>query len=64
MNVIYNPSSQEVEWIPTLLCTQSTTSDVGVPGVNISATPIAFNSSMSDSGMIPPPKTTMSDAPA
>jgi hypothetical protein len=35
---------------------------VGVPGVKILATPIRYRSSMSASGMMPPPNTTMSVA--
>lgn len=39
-------------------------SAVGAPGVKMPYTPISFSSAMSSAGMIPPPKTTMSEASA
>src|SRR5205823_6935089 len=42
---------------------QSTIPWRGAPGVKISATPRFLSSSMSSSGMMPPPNTTMSPAP-
>ena len=44
----------------TFARTHSTISVVVAPGVNTVATPIRFSSGRSSSGMIPPPKTTMS----
>ena len=41
---------------------QSTIPCRGVPGVNSSATPFCLRVAMSSSGMMPPPKTTMSVA--
>ena len=42
--------------------TQPVISEVDAPGVNTLATPAASRTGMSSSGMIPPPKTTMSSA--
>src|SRR5262249_21350179 len=42
---------------------QATPASVFAPGVNTSSTPADFSAGMSSSGMIPPPKTAMSDAP-
>jgi hypothetical protein len=46
----------------TWVRTQSTISVVAAPGVNTLATPIRSSSGRSSSGMMPPPKTTMSAA--
>ena len=46
----------------TFARTHSTISVVVAPGVKTVATPIRFSSGRSSSGMIPPPKTTMSEA--
>src|SRR5207244_1892779 len=43
--------------------TNFTTSSVAVPGRNSARTPAAFRRGMSSSGMIPPPKSTVSSAP-
>ena len=48
---------------PTWPRTQSTISVMVAPGVKTSATPSLLSSGMSSSGMMPPPKTTMSSAP-
>src|SRR5690606_37812238 len=45
---------------PRLALTHSTTSSVGVPGVKTLATPKSASGCRSSSGMMPPPKTTMS----